>query len=106
MNVKRIILIALAMGITTVQDAQAIGDADAGAELVNSECVRCHSRDISPRSPNNPPSFRDIVQKRGLTRDEMRSFLRKSHYPMPPRAFSTSQIEDLIAHFRSLGYWP
>lgn len=99
-------LIAFAISWLLASSALAAGDPNAGAELVSRDCSVCHLRDVTPRSPNDPLSFREIVRKHGFTRDEMHSFLRKAHYPMPPRALSTSEIEDLIAHFDELGYWP
>ena len=86
--------------------ALASGNADEGEALVHQECEQCHLRDVTPRAPESPPAFRDVVRGHKFDRDDFRSFLRRAHYPMPPKALSTSQIEDLIAYFDRLGYWP
>mgnify|MGYP002634736031 CR=1 FL=1 len=104
MKVKPIVAAIVLMSFAL--PARAAGDAVRGAELVESQCRPCYVSDTMPQPGGAPPGFRDIIRGHKLNRNQFRRFVTEPHYPMPPKAFSLSQIEDLVAYFDGAGYWP
>jgi len=103
---KLTFMMALAALGLVAPAAIAAGDAEAGKGIIEGQCRTCHFSDIMPAAKGAPPGFREIIQRRTLTRNEFRRFVTEPHYPMPPRPLSLSQIEDLVAYFDRAGYWP
>ena len=82
--------------------AFAAGDAANGLALARQWCVSCHV--VARGDPRGPvtdaaPAFPSL---RTRSEDELRAFLVSPHPPMPNFNLPREQIEDLIAHIRSI----
>lgn len=79
----------------------AAADVAKGAQLAREWCVHCHVIGAVP-SPGTvqqgPPAFAAI----GMTADQMRTFLTRSHGAMPDLALTRSEIDDVIAYIETL----
>jgi len=89
-------------GLTTT-GAAAAGDPQAGLELARQACAFCHVVEEGGRGSDAVPSFPSIAREAGDDIEALRSFTVQPHPQMPQFAeLSERQVDDLIAHFRSL----
>lgn len=96
------LLAAAMLGIALPNPVSAAGNAENGLRLARQWCVSCHivTRD-DPRgaATDVAPPFPSL---RTRSEDELRAFLVAPHPPMPNFNLPREQIEDLVAHIRSI----
>lgn len=81
----------------------AAGDPQAGLELARQACAFCHVVEEGGRGSDAVPSFPAIAREAGDDIEALRSFTVQPHPQMPQFAdLSERQLDDLVAHFRSL----
>jgi len=89
-------------GLLPTATAQA-GDPQAGLELARQSCAFCHVVEEGGRGSDAVPGFPTIARQAGDDIEALRAFTVQPHPQMPQFAdLSEAQIDDLIAHFRSL----
>ena len=80
-------------------------DSNQGARLAERWCVSCHvpgpGMKTGPGTDAGPP-FAQIAADPALTEQRLRGWLANPHPPMPNLNLTRAEIEDLIAHIRSL----
>lgn len=80
-------------------------DSARGASLAERWCVACHVPGPGVRSglgTDAGPPFATIAADPAMTEQRLRGWLADPHPPMPNFNLSRAEIEDLIAHIRSL----
>jgi len=95
-------LAALVGSLVLPLAAEAAGNAENGLRLARQWCTSCHVVSLGdPRGPvtDAAPAFPSL---RTRSEDELRAFLVSPHPPMPNFNLPREQIEDLIAHIRSI----
>lgn len=88
-------------------EAKAGGDADAAKTIIHQHCVDCHEvpgyRSEQQTPAIEAPSFPEIAANPdAYTRERLRSFLQKPHWPMSQFWLSDRDIDNLLAFIESL----
>lgn len=85
---------------------QAADYADQAKPIVAQYCVDCHEvpgYDTETRATIDAPAFRKIAaDPETYPPDRLRTFLRQPHFPMKGMMLSPSDIDKLVAYFKSL----
>ena len=78
-------------------------DSANGARLADRLCVSCHVPGTAAKAGTDAgPPFAQVAADPTLTEQRLRGWLADPHPPMPNLNLSRAEIEDLIAHIRSL----
>jgi mono/diheme cytochrome c family protein len=91
---------ALAASAQRSSGAPLHGDAARGKEIAARWCVSCHRADGGTLT-DQAPSFAALAAS-GRSEAAIRGFLVQPHPPMPPLSLANQEIEDIIAHLRTL----
>lgn len=91
---------ALLAGLTAPSAAQT-GDAYRGAALAQAWCASCHvvDRQGTGRAADMAPPFPAVA---GKPASELAAWMTREHTRMPNFNLSRREIDDLVAHIRSL----
>jgi mono/diheme cytochrome c family protein len=76
-------------------------DSARGADIAQRWCANCHVSGAGVAADAGPP-FAQIAADPAYTDARLRGWLANPHPPMPQLSLSRAEIEDLIAHIRSL----
>ncbi|MGI9378935.1 MAG: c-type cytochrome [Methyloligellaceae bacterium] len=84
--------------------AQEMGSPAAGEAYAKRICIECHGiSDKVEMSPNlTAPSFKEIADTRGMTRQALLVWFRTPHPTMPNLVLEMQNEEDIIAYILSL----
>ncbi len=99
------VITGLALGVAVAQDWGSIagGDANAGRDIVESECGGCHSSGYTGLLVSASHLSQDDVAGRVLDRAGLLRVLRYQRHPrMPQYLFSDSQTNSILAYFAQL----
>jgi mono/diheme cytochrome c family protein len=102
------VVVGAAAAAVSAQNAPHQGDPQAGRQLALHACDTCHivtaNQEIRPLVPGYAPSFFDIANKPGATRQSLEEFLGHSHpfAEMPHPELSTAQVADLVSYIMNL----
>jgi cytochrome c553 len=98
----RLMTLASVLGLSTMTNAVAAGDIEAGRDLVTRSCTSCHAANDARTATDAAPSFaflaRHNTQKPGWAKD----WLMDPHPPMSGIMLSRQQIDDVTAYLNSL----
>lgn len=97
---QRIAALALLMVTVAVPDTRA--DAARGATLAERWCASCHAAGTGPGAPDAGPPFAGLAADPAYDDARLRGWLSDPHPPMPNFNLTRAEIDDLIAHIRSL----
>ena len=100
---KRHLLLAAALMLTSAAEAQRSGDVRRGQNLARQICAACHAVEktigVSPNA--QAPTFRAIAATPGLSELGLYAAVRTPHPAMPLLVPDSSELKDLIAYIRS-----
>ncbi len=107
---KALRLTCIVSGLTACQQLPSPGGRastiePAGQAFAQASCGRCHAVGRHGTSPNsNAPPFEAIVNKQGLTKETLSSWLRDAHtYPREMRfRLDPRQVDDLAGYMLTL----
>lgn len=95
----------------TVQERR-LAEIERGRVLAEARCAACHAVTANGTSPNpESPPFEDVANRKGLTSETLRQYLRDAHnYPDAMQfRIDRGQVRDLSAYIVTLkrsGYKP
>jgi mono/diheme cytochrome c family protein len=82
--------------------AQDPGDPQAGFELAQSVCSKCHGISAEPSPLPQAPRFREVADQKGMTGTALVVWMQTSHPTMPNIILSKAETENVVAYILSL----
>lgn len=98
-------LTKLAMGVGVLcfaYPAYAVGNADAGRQLVERSCTTCHGATGTAKATDGAPPLSFVAQDNKQNPAWIRGWLMDPHPPMPRIMLSRQQIDNIIAYLNAL----
>lgn len=103
-----LVMIAVTACAALANEQARPGNARAGREFVGYNCDACHvvaaNQDIRPLINGYAPSFSEIANRPGTTREALRDFLRRQHAysNMPYPDLAPGDLTNVVAYIMSL----
>lgn len=99
------LLLALTACETTADNTPYEANASMGMLIARDSCRGCHEISSTRESPNpNAPSFRDVVNRSGMSDERLATWLRDAHnYPIEMGVhLEPHQVDSLVAYMMRL----
>ena len=82
--------------------AQDPGDPQAGFNMAQHVCAKCHGISAEPSPLPQAPRFREVADQKGMTGTALTVWMQTSHPTMPNIVLTKQETLDVVAYILSL----
>jgi mono/diheme cytochrome c family protein len=99
---RLVLSVAILVASASATLAEDPGDLQAGFNMAQHVCAKCHGISAEPSPLPQAPRFREVADQKGMTGTALTVWMQTSHPTMPNIVLTKQQTLDVVAYILSL----